>query len=322
MRAAVVTGEGIEVREVPVPEPKANEILVRVRAASLNRADLAVVAGRQHGAIGGVGTIPGLEWAGEVAETGSEVKGVRPGDRVMCSGAGGYAEFAVTDHGRASAIPDAMSFEDATTLPLALQTMHDAIVTNGRLQTGETILVQGASSGVGLMGLQLARWRGSKVVIGTSTNPQRRARLSEFGATLALDTSDPSWPDQVRDATGGRGVDVIVDQVSAGVANGNLKAAAVLGRIVNVGRLGGSQGDFDFDLHALKRVTYIGVTFRTRSLDEIREINRRMLADLRDAVGRRQLRIPIDSTHRLEEVVAALARMRSNQHFGKIVLLT
>ena len=287
MRAGVVTGEGITVREVPIPTPTANEILVRVRAASLNRADLAVAAGRQHGAIGGAGTVPGLEWAGEVAEVGSEVKSFRPGDRVMCSGSGGYAEFAVTDHGRASSIPGSMNFEEATTLPLALQTMHDAIVTNGRLRAGESILVQCASSGVGLMGLQLARWRGATVVIGTSTNPQRRARLSEFGATLVLDTGDPSWPDQVRDATGGRGVDVIVDQVSASVANANLKAAAVLGRIVNVGRLGGSHGDFDFDLHALKRIAYIGVTFRTRSVEEVREINRRLRADLWDVVERR-----------------------------------
>lgn len=321
MRAAVVTEQGLQVRDAPVPQPKANEILVQVRAASLNRADLAVAAGRQHGATGGTGTIPGLEWAGEVVEVGSEVKGIRPGDRVMCSGSGGYAEYAATDHGRVAPIPDGMTFEDATTLPLALQTMHDAIVTNGRLRAGESIMIQGASSGVGLMGLQLARWRGAAVVIGTSTNSQRRVRLAEFGATLALDTGDANWPDQVRDATGGRGVDVIVDQVSASVADGNLKAAAVLARIVNVGRLGGNRGDFDFDLHALKRITYIGVTFRTRSVDEVREINRKMRAEIWDLVERRELRIPIDTTFRLEEVEGALARMRSNQHFGKIVLL-
>jgi NADPH2:quinone reductase len=145
--------------------------------------------------------------------------------------------------------------------------------------------------------------------------------LAEFEATLALDTSDPSWPEQVRDATGGRGVDVIIDQVSASVANGNLQAAAVLGRIVNVGRLGGSKGEFDFDLHALKRVSYIGVTFRTRSVEEVREINRKMRADLWDVVAGGELNIPIDSTYRLDEVAAALARMRTNQHFGKIVLL-
>lgn len=321
MKAAAVTSEGIRVREIATPRPKANEVLVRVRAASLNRADLAVAAGHQHGAVGGPGTVPGLEWAGEITEVGSEVEGLRPGDRVMCSGSGGYAEYAVTDFGRAAPIPAGMSFETATTLPVALQTMHDAIVTHGRLQPGESILIQGASSGVGLMGLQLARWRGAAVVIGTSTHAERRARLPEFGATHVLDTTDPSWPDQVREATGGRGVDVIVDQVSASVANGNLKAAAVLGRIVNVGRLGGSKGEFDFDLHALKRVSYIGVTFRTRSVEEVREINRRMRADLGDKIASGELRIPIDSSYPLDEVAAALARMRSNGHFGKIVLL-
>jgi NADPH2:quinone reductase len=321
MKAAVVTDGGLEVREVPAPSPKANEILVRVRAASLNRADLAVAAGHQHGAIGGPGTTPGLEWAGEIAEVGAEVQGLRPGDRVMCSGSSGYAEYAVTDYGRAAPIPAGMSFETATTLPIALQTMHDAIVTNARLQPGESILIQGASSGVGLMGLQIARRCGAAIVIGTSTNPDRRARLSEFGATLALDTGDPSWPDQVREATGGRGVDVIIDQVSAPVANANMRAAAVLGRIVNVGRLGGAKGEFDYDLHALKRISYIGVTFRTRSIDEVREINRKMRADLWEEVTAGELRVPIDRTFPLDKVTEALAYMRANQHFGKILLI-
>ncbi len=158
-------------------------------------------------------------------------------------------------------------------------------------------------------------------MIGTSTSPERRARLSEFGATLALDTKDPSWPDQVREATGGRGVDVIIDQVSASVANGNMNAAAVLGRIVNVGRLGGARGEFDYDLHALKRISYIGVTFRTSSIEEVREINRKMRADLWGAVTAGELRIPIDRSFPLDEVTSALARMRANQHFGKILLV-
>ena len=321
MKAAVVANEGLQISEVPTPRPKANEVLIRVRVASLNRADLAVAAGHQHGPTGGIGTVPGLEWAGEVAEVGAEVQGFRPGDRVMCSGAGGYAEYAVTDYGRAAPIPVGMSFETATTLPLALQTMHDAIITNGRLQRGESILIQGASSGVGLVGLQIARWRGAAVVIGTSTNPERRTRLAEFGTTLALDTKDPSWPDQVQKATTGMGVDVIIDQVSASVANGNMKAAAVLGRIVNVGRLGGAKGEFDYDLHALKRISYIGVTFRTRSVEEVREINRKMRADLWEAVTAGELRVPVDSSFPLNEVASALARMRANQHFGKILLV-
>jgi NADPH:quinone reductase-like Zn-dependent oxidoreductase len=206
-------------------------------------------------------------------------------------------------------------------LPVALQTMHDALVTNGRLAAGESVLIQGASSGVGLMGLQIAKLKGAGFVMGSSTNAARRARLKEFGADLAIDTSDPAWPDAVLAATQGKGVDLIIDQVSASVANQNLKAAAIKGRIINVGRLGGTKGPFDFDLHALKRIDYIGVTFRTRNLDEVREITRRLKADLWQAVEARQLRLPVDSTFALDEPTAALAHMRANQHFGKIILM-
>ena len=321
MKAAVVGEKGLEIRDVPRPEPKANEVLVRVRAAGLNRAELAVAAGHRHGTVGGAGTIVGLEWSGEVAAVGAEVEGVKPGDRVMCSGSGGYAEYAVCDWGRVSLIPaNNMTFPQAATLPVALQTMHDALVSNGRLKSGECVLIQGASSGVGLMGLQIAKLKGARLVIGTSTSAERRARLKEFGADLALDSRDAEWPDAVAKATGGKGVDLIIDQISASVANQNMKAAAILGRIVNVGRLGGMKGEFDFDLHALKRLDYIGVTFRTRSLDEVRAIVRRMRDDLWDAVEAGKLHLPIDRTFPLEEAAAAQAHMRANAHFGKIVL--
>ncbi|MCW3473869.1 zinc-binding dehydrogenase [Limobrevibacterium gyesilva] len=321
MRAAVVTEDGLAVREVAVPTPKPNEVLVRVRAAGLNRAELQMASGHRHGALGGIGAVVGLEWAGEVVEVGADVPDLRPGQRVMCSGSGGYAEYAVTDWGRVSPIPaNNMSYEQAATLPIALQTMHNALLTNGRLQPGDGVLIQGASTGVGLMGLQIARLMGAGVVMGSSTNPERRKRLTEFGADVAIDTTDPAWPEAVQAATGGKGADLIIDQVSASVANANMKAAAILGRIVNVGRLGGAKGEFDFDLHALKRIAYIGVTFRTRTLDEVREITRRMRADLWDAVTAGKLRLPIDRIFPLEEAAAAQAHMRANAHFGKIVL--
>jgi len=320
VKAAVATDKGLEIRDIPQPKPKAWELLVKVKAAGLNRADLG--AARGAGGHGAVGATVGLDWAGEVVEAGSEVKGgFAPGMRVMCVGGGGYAEYAVCDWGRTVRMPDALGFEEAATLPVALGTMHDALVTNGRLKAGDSVMIQGASSGVGLMGLQIAKLLGAKPVIGTSTNPARRAQLKDFGADLAVDTGNAGWPDEVLKATDGRGVSLIIDQVSGPLVNGNLKAAAILGRIVNVGRLGGGKAEFDFDAHATRRITYIGVTHRTRSVDELRAETRAMWADLGEAVAARRLRLPIDRTFPLGEAAAAQAHMRANGHFGKILLI-
>ena len=320
MKAGVATEQGLALRDIQQPRPKPNEVLVRVRAASLNRADLTTARGLPHGSHAGIGAPVGLEWAGEVVETGAEAKGYSAGDRVMCSGTGGYAEFAVSDFGRVNPIPDGMSFEQAATLPVALITLHNALVTAGRLHAPDSVMIQGASSGVGLMGLQIAKLRGAGLVIGTSTNAERRGRLKEFGADLAIDTNEPGWPEAVLRATGGRGVNLVVDMLSGPVVAQTMKATAVLGRIVNVGRLAGARAEFDFDLHALRRIDYIGVTFRTRTLEEVREINRRMRADLWDAVTAGKLALPIDRRFPLDAAVEAQAQMRANRHFGKILL--
>ncbi|MEM8973432.1 MAG: zinc-binding dehydrogenase [Pseudomonadota bacterium] len=323
MKAIVVVDGGVAYQDVDKPSPNADQVLVEVRAMGLNRADLAVAGGAAHGSVGGAGTIVGMEWSGDVVEVGGNVQNVKPGDRVMCSGGSGYAEYAVADYGRVQKIPDGnVSYETAATLPIALYTMHNAVVTRGRLAKGESILIQGASSGVGLMAMQIAKQMGASKVIGSSTNAERRAKLTEFGADLAIDSSDPKWPDQVQEATDGKGVDVIVDQISGGVANENMKAAAIMGRIVNVGRLGGGKGEFDYDLHALKRIEYIGVTFRTRSLDEVREIGRLMRQDLSSAVEAGDLSLPISKSFHLSQAADALDHMKNNQHFGKIVMTT
>jgi NADPH:quinone reductase len=321
MQAAVVGENGVEIRELPKPDPKPNEVLIRVKASSLNRADLLVASGHQHGSVGGVGARLGLECSGEVEAVGGAVGDVKPGDRVMASAPGGFAEYVVTDAGRVHRIPgNNMSYEQAACFPVALQTMHNAVVTAGGLKRGETLLMQGASAGVGLMGMQIGKLMGASLVIGTSTNADRRARLPEFGCDLALDSSDPAWPEQVKQATAGKGIDLIVDMISAPVANQNLEAASILGRIVNVGRLGGMRGEFDFDKHALKRIDYIGVTFRTRSAEEVREINRVMRADLWPAIEAGKLSLPIYKTYRLAAIADALSLMWTNQHFGKIVI--
>jgi NADPH:quinone reductase len=320
MKAYVYGANGAAIADVPKPAPKGTQVLVRVRACGLNRADLGMTKGHAHGNAGGVGAVLGMEWAGEIAELGSEARGVKIGDKVMGSGAAAFAEYTLADHGRLFRTPSNMNVEEAATLPVALATMHNAVVTNGALQPGQSVLIQGASSGVGLMALQIAKLKGAKIVIGSSTDATRRGRLKEFGADLAVDSSDPGWVDHVLEATGGEGVDLIVDQVSGKVANQNLAATKIKGRIVNVGRLGGTHADFNFDLHAARRINYIGVTFRTRSIEEIREIFDEVRNDIWPAVEARKLQLPIDRVFAFEDIGKAFEHMEANRHLGKIVV--
>jgi NADPH2:quinone reductase len=294
--------------------------LVRVRACGLNRADLGMTKGHAHGSAGGAGTVLGMEWAGEIAEVGPDARGVKIGDRVMGSGGAAFAEYTLADHGRLFGTPSNMNFEEAATLPIALTTMHNAVVTVGALQAGQAVLIQGASSGVGLMALQIAKFKGAGLVIGSSTDATRRGRLKEFGADLAVDSSDPGWVDQVLRATSGEGVDLIVDQISGKVASQNLKATRVKGRIVNVGRLGGTHADFNFDLHAARRINYIGVTFRSRTIEEIHEIFNEVRRDIWPAVESRKLQLPIDKVFAFDDIGKAFAHMEANRHLGKIVV--
>src|SRR5436305_195593 len=320
MKAYVYGANGAEITEVAKPAPKGPQVLVHVRANGLNRADLGMTKGHVHGAAGGAGTVLGMEWAGEVAELGPEAKGVKVGDKIMGSGGQAFAEFTLADHGRLFRAPSNMNFQEAATLPVALATMHNAVVTSGALQAGQSVLIQGASSGVGLMAMQIAKLKGAKLVVGSSTDAMRRGRLKEFGADLAIDSSDPGWVDQVLKATNGKGVDLIVDQVAGRVANQNLAATKILGRIVNVGRLGGTHGDFNFDLHAARRIAYIGVTFRTRSIEEIRAIFEEVKKDIWPAVESGKLKLPIDKVFGFDKIAEAFERMEANKHLGKIVV--
>ncbi|MFC0241208.1 zinc-binding dehydrogenase [Rhodopseudomonas telluris] len=320
MKAYVYGAGGAALADVDKPAPTGPQALIRVRACGLNRADLGMTKGHAHGAAGGVGTVLGMEWAGEIVALGDEAYGCKVGDRVMGSGAAAFGEYTLADHGRLFPIPDNMSFEQAATLPVALTTMHNALIAVGKLRAGHSVLIQGASSGVGLMALQIAKLKGAKLVIGSSTDKGRRDRLAEFGADLAIDTSGAGWVDQVLAATGGAGVDLVIDQISGSIANQTLAATRVLGRIVNVGRLGGTHADFNFDLHAARRIDYVGVTFRSRSIEEIREIFRQVRGDIWPAVESRKLQLPIDRVFPFAEIDKAFAHMEANRHLGKIVV--
>jgi len=320
MKAYVYGPNGAEITDVAKPSPKGAQVLVRVRACGLNRADLGMTKGHAHGSAGGVGAVLGMEWSGEIAELGPDAKGMKVGDKVMGSGAAAFAEYTLADHGRLFRSPSNMNFDEACTLPIALTTMHNAVVTVGALKAGQTVMIQGASSGVGLMGLQIAKLKGAKLVVGSSTDPVRRGRLKEFGADLAVDSSDPGWVDSVLQATSGDGVDLIVDQISGRVASENLRATKIKGRIVNVGRLGGTRAEFNFDLHAARRIDYVGVTFRTRTIEEVREIFDEVRKDLWGAVESRKLQLPIDKVFAFDDIGKAFEHMEANRHLGKIVV--
>lgn len=321
MKAGVASEDGLAIRTIEKPVPASEQVLVRVAAAGMNRADLNAAKGAGVASKGSWGKPIGMEWAGEVVAVGDAVTTIKPGAVVMCSGAGGYAEFAVSDIGRTIPIEGSrLSIDEAATLPLALMTAHDAVVSNGRVAGGDTVLVQGASSAVGLASMQITKVMGAAFVIGTSTSAERRAQLADFGADLVIDPKNANWVDQILAATAGRGADVIIDMVGGSAVNDCMRAAAVLGRVINVGRLGGLKVELDLDLHSLKRLNYIGTTFRTRSVAEVREIVRAMRADLWDAIEAGAIRLPVDRSFALDEAISAHAYMGSNAHFGKIVL--
>lgn len=322
MKAFIRTESGVVFSDIDIPQPTETEILVRVRASTLNRADLSLVDGKAHGPHGGPGTVLGLEWAGDIVKVGASVTAFKPGDRVMCSGLGGFAEYAVTDWRRAFPIPDQqMSYEAASCLPVALRTAHTALTELGQLKKGQSVLVLGASSGVGIMTLQVARALGAGLIIGTSTKQERRDGLHAFGADFAVNSKDDDWAQQVVKMTDNRGADLSIDFLAGPLFNDNMRAVRIGGRIINVGRMAGESAEVDFDLHSMRRIQYLGMTFRTRSVENVGEIAGRVRADLWDALQAGKLSLPIDIRLPLERATEAFELMRQNAHFGKIVLM-
>lgn len=321
MVGAVKRGGAIALDRLPIPQPGPQDILVEVRANSLNRADLYLAEGRDHGSHGGDGTVLGLEWAGDVVAVGEAVQGFRVGDKAMCTGIGGFADYAVADWRRCLPFPgSSMDHETAACLLIAMRTAHVAIAALGQLRRGQALLVLGASSGVGLMCLQVAKELGAGFVAGTSTKASRRSRLADFGADAAFDSSQPGWVEEVLRLTGGKGADLLIDFLAGPHVNDAMRATAIGGRIVNVGRMAGEAGYLDFDLHSLRRIQYLGQTFRTRSADEIAGIHAALQKDLWPALAAGRLRLPVDARFGLDELEQAFAAMRANRHFGKIVV--
>jgi len=334
MRAAVIDPSRnlLEVTDVPDPRPGAGQLLVAVRAAGLNRADLAARAGRYVVGTGRTTTatapaepvVAGAELAGEVVAVGPEVTGWRVGDAVMAQGRG-YAELAVVDAALTLPKPEPLSWAEAGALPVALLTMHDALVTNGRWQPGETVVVHAATSGVGVVGVQLALHLGAPLVLGTSRTPAKwpalRAALGGPATDERLVLVEPAeLGRRSSELTGDRGIDVVIDNVGATVLEASLAAAAIRGRIVQVGRLGGRHGTIDLDELARKRVSLIGVTFRTRTRAERVAVVEAARRDLDAALAEGVLRPPVHGVFGLDDALAAQEALARDEHVGKLVL--
>ena len=322
MKAVTLGDDGVEIKNLPNPEPTSEQVLVKVKSCGLNRSDLLETQGQSFGHTGGDTKIIGGEFAGEIVELGEGVEDLKVGDKVMCRGGSGWAEYAVANHKRAIKFnPEQISWEQAASIQGNLQTMHDAIVTNGKFISGQSVFIQGASSGVGIIGLQIAKALGASLILGSSTNQNKLSKLSSYGADILIDTSKENWLDKVLDVTEGKGVDVLIDMLSGDFVNKNMEATKINGHLINIGRLAGMNGNFNYDLHAKRRLHYVGTTGRTRSVEENLDVARVANKDLWDHVVDGKIRHVIFKTFRLNEASDALNIMNENKHFGKLVLL-
>lgn len=314
--------ENLEVREVPdPPELTAAEALVRVRAAGLNRADLIQRRGLYPPPIGYSPNIPGLEFAGEIEETGDGVRDLRKGDRVFGITAGeAQAEFLKIDHRLLTKIPGNLSFTEAAAVPEAFVTAHDAVFTQGRLKGDETLLVHAVGSGVGLAALQLGKANGHRV-FGTSRTADKLDRCREFGLDEGIAVTDePLFSEQILSKTQSLGVDVILDLVGGGYFEQNLKSLAIKGRLILVGLTSGRTAKFNLDIALSKRLTLIGTVLRPRSLEDKAAATDAFRIAVVPLLVSGAVRPTVDRVFDFNDVRAAHEYLESNESFGKVIL--
>lgn len=303
-------------QDVPDPRPNAGQVLVRVHAAGINRGEIPMARRLRTGE-----PVPsGVEFAGTVQEVGANVTRWRPGERVMGHGNGGHAQLVVADPLALMPVPMALDWLQAAAFPNVFMTAHDALVTNGELQPGGTVLVNAASSGIGLAAIQIAKGLGARVVIATTRSPDKARRLPGFGVDRPLIVPGQSQVAEVMSATDQRGVDIIIDSIGAPVFEDNLRSLAVKGRLVNIGRLGGSIAQIDLDLLWLRRLKLIGVTFRTRTEAERLAVVQACARDVLPLLEAGRLQLPIERVFPMDALAEAHAVMETDQHFGKLIL--
>jgi NADPH2:quinone reductase len=326
MLAAMMTagpdGGHWDIRDVQRPTVPPGHLLLRVHASSINRAEMRRLRSLRlaPGKPAPEARIGGGDAAGEIVELGAGVTGFSRGDRAMGRCSGGFAEYALLDAREVMPAPESLSWEEAASIPVVFVVVHDALFVSGQLRAGETVLVTGAASGVGIATLALAKYLGARV-IGTSRSPAKLERLKAHGLDVGIVTGSEGFAAAIAPAIGD-GVDMVVDNIGGDVLAPLVAALAVGGRYVTIGRMSGvTQGELDVDRLAEQRLHLYGVSNRLRNAAQRAESMRRFLADLMPALSAGKIRPIIDCTFPLAELPAAQTHVEADAHVGKVVIM-
>lgn len=323
MTAIAIDGKGgpevLVARQVPVPRPGAGQILIAVAAAGVNRPDVLQRQGL-YPAPKGHSEIPGLEVAGHVAAVGPDVTRFAVGNAVMALvNGGGYAEYCIADEPAALPVPAGLSMVEAAAVPETFFTVWHNVFERGALQPGAWFMVHGGTSGIGVTAIQLAKAFGAKV-IATAGGAQKCRACLDLGADRAVDYRTEDFTEAVKEATGKRGVDVILDMVGGDYVDRNIRSLADDGRLVNIAFLKGSKVEVDMMRVMLKRLTLTGSTLRIRPTEVKGRIARAIEDKVSPLLSAKRIRIVIDSEFALGDAARAHARIDAGEHIGKIVL--